>query len=123
MSMDKQETILPTGDKERKDLPIYSGVLAYFPAAIAYVAKISKAGNDKHNPGQPLHWARGKSMDQEDTIARHLIEIGTIDPNSGLRHSGMLAWRALANLQLELEREEGAPLSRGSRLPEASDVK
>lgn len=120
---DKKETILTTDDKERKNLPIYSGVLAYFPAAIAYVAKISKMGNDKHNPGEPLHWARGKSMDQEDTIARHLIEIGTVDPKSGLRHSGFLAWRALANLQLELEREEGEPLSPGSREPEKSNVK
>jgi hypothetical protein len=123
MSSDLKTTILTTDDQERKNTPIYSGVLAYFPAAIAYVAKISKMGNDKHNPGQPLHWARGKSMDQTDTIARHLIEVGTIDPKSGLRHSGFLAWRALANLQLELEREEGEPLSPGSREPEKSDVK
>lgn len=123
MSSDLKATILTTDDQERKNTPIYSGVLAYFPAAIAYVAKISKMGNDKHNPGQPLHWARGKSMDQTDTIARHLIEVGTIDPKSGLRHSGFLAWRALANLQLELEREEGEPLSPGSHEPETSDVK
>lgn len=122
MSSDLKATILTTDDQERKNTPIYSGVLAYFPAAIAYVAKISKMGNDKHNPGQPLHWARGKSMDQTDTIARHLIEVGTIDPKSGLRHSGFLAWRALANLQLELEREEGEPLSPGSHEPEKSDV-
>jgi hypothetical protein len=110
-------TVLPTDPKARKDIPLYSGVLAYFPAALAYVAKISKAGNDKHNPGQPLHWARGKSMDQSDTIARHLLEHGGIDEEDGLRHSGKLAWRALALLQIELEEQEGAPLSPGSRMP------
>lgn len=88
--------------QERKEHPIYSGVLNYFPDAIAYVAKISKMGNDKHNPGQPLHWSRDKSADHPDCIARHLIDLGNIDPD-GYRHSGFLAWRALANLQIELE--------------------
>jgi hypothetical protein len=93
---------LPSDAKERKNVPIYSGVLKYFPDAIAYVAWVSKKGNDQHNPGQPLHWAREKSTDQEDCIARHLMESGGID-SDGVRHSGKLAWRALALLQLELE--------------------
>ena len=97
-----------------------SGVLDYFPAALAYVAKISKAGNDKHNPGQPLHHARGKSMDHADCIMRHLVDRGTVDPEDNLRHSGKIAWRALALLQEELEREEGAPLARAAKLPEPS---
>lgn len=96
---------LPTDATERKNTPIYSGVLKYFPDAIAYVAKVSKAGNDQHNPGQPLHWSRGKSQDHHDCISRHLIEAGTTDPVDGLRHSGKLAWRALAALQIELEAE------------------
>lgn len=94
---------LPTDSKARKAIPICSGVLDYFPDAIAYVAQVSKAGNDKHNPGMPLHWSRGKSDDHADCAARHLIERGTIDPDDNLRHSGKLAWRALALLQLELE--------------------
>jgi hypothetical protein len=93
---------LPSDAQERKNVPIYSGVLKYFPDAIAYVAMVSKKGNDQHNPGQPLHWAREKSTDQEDCIARHLMESGGID-SDGVRHSGKLAWRALALLQLELE--------------------
>lgn len=88
--------------QERKDRPVFSGVLNYFPDAIAYVAMISKIGNDKHNPGQPLHWSRDKSSDHKDCIARHLIDAGSMDPD-GIRHSGFLAWRALANLQIELE--------------------
>jgi hypothetical protein len=108
---------LPTDSAERKNIPLTTGVLDYFPAALAYVARISQQGNDKHNPGQPLHHARGKSMDHADCIGRHLVERGTIDKD-GLRHSGNLAWRALALLQEELEREEGAPLPRGARAPE-----
>lgn len=104
---------LPTGHAERKAVPITTGVLDYFPAAIAEVARISKLGNDQHNPGEPLHWARGKSMDHADCITRHLMERGTVDTD-GARHSAKLAWRALALLQQELEAEAGAPLPRGA---------
>ena len=93
---------LPTDAGERKGLPITTGVLDYFPLAIAEVARLSKAGNDQHNPGEPLHWAREKSTDHADCIARHLIDRGTVD-SDGQRHSAKLAWRALALLQMELE--------------------
>lgn len=90
----------------RKNMPIFSGVLNYFPLAIAEVSKLSKIGNDKHNPGQPLHWAKGKSTDHKDCIARHLIDAGTIDPDSQLFHDVGLAWRALANLETLLESQK-----------------
>lgn len=95
--------LLPADSRARKDTPVYSGCLAYFPLAVAEVAKLSKTGNDKHNPGEPLHWSRDKSNDDKDCIARHLLEVGTIDADDGHRHSTKLAWRALANLQRELE--------------------
>ena len=94
--------MLPTDPKDRKALPIYSGVLCYFPDALAEVARISKAGNDQHNPGQPLHWDRSKSGDELDAATRHLLEAGGRDTD-GQRHSAKLAWRALANLQKEIE--------------------
>lgn len=94
---------ITTDSKERKDTPIYSGVLAYFPLALAAVAQLSKAGNDKHNPGEPLHWSKDKSNDHADCIARHLLELGTVDPDDGFLHDVKLAWRALANLQIRLE--------------------
>jgi hypothetical protein len=103
--------LLPTDAKVRKETPICRGVLDYFPLAMAEIARVSKAGNDQHNPGQPMHWARGKSTDHADCIARHLIERGDID-SDGMRHSAKLAWRALALLQTELEtesRQEPAP--------------
>jgi hypothetical protein len=83
-------------------VPVTSGVLDYFPDAIAAVAEVSRVGNEQHNPGQPLHWDRSKSTDHADCIARHLLERGTVDVD-GMRHSAKLAWRALALLQVELE--------------------
>lgn len=91
----------------RKDEPVYSGVMAYFPLAMKALARLSKWGNDKHNPGQPLHWSRPKSSDHKDCIARHLLDAGTIDPESGELHDVALAWRALANLQLAEEKRLG----------------
>jgi hypothetical protein len=95
---------LPTDAKQRKNLPLYSGLIKYFPDALIEVARLSQVGNDQHNPGQPLHWAREKSGDELDALTRHLIDAGTID-NDSIRHSTKLAWRALANLQKELERD------------------
>lgn len=90
--------------KTRKDHPVFSGVLAYFPDALLAVAELSRIGNDQHNPGQPLHWARGKSNDHADCLVRHQLDAGKLD-NDGMRHSAKVAWRALAQLQLEIEAE------------------
>jgi hypothetical protein len=111
-----REPVLPTDSEERKRIPICSGVLNYFPLAIAAVARVSQRGNEKHNPGKPLHWARGKSIDHGDCIARHLIDVDTIDPKTGeYEDAQALAWRALALLQLLEEGRLGKPISRGSR--------
>lgn len=101
----KEGKYLPSDAKERKAIPLYSGVINYFPDALVAIAKVSQAGNDQHNPGQPLHWAREKSKDHEDTLLRHLLEHGEIDVD-GHRHSAKMAWRALAILQLEIEQSK-----------------
>jgi hypothetical protein len=92
----------------RKEAPVFSGVLMYFPDAMMEISRHSKKGNDKHNPGQPLHWAKEKSKDHADCIARHLIDIGqnwdARDPETDSYHATALAWRALALLQTLLER-------------------
>lgn len=93
---------LPTDAATRKGMPIARGVLDYFPLAVAEIAHVSLVGNEQHNPGEPMHWAKEKSTDEADCIARHLIERGKLDTD-GLRHSAKLAWRALALLQRELE--------------------
>jgi hypothetical protein len=99
---------LPKDAKERKDVPLYSGLVKYFPDALIAVAALSKKGNDQHNPGEPLHWAREKSTDEPDALLRHLFEAGTIDVD-GVRHSAKVAWRALALLQKEIEAAAALP--------------
>ena len=87
----------------RKGIPVWSGVLNYFPDAIREVAICSRIGNEQHNPNKPLFWDRSKSGDELDALSRHLMEAGTVD-SDGIRHSAKVAWRALANLQKELEK-------------------
>ena len=96
--------MLPTDRDERKHTPVYSGVIRYFPDALAAVAHCSWVGNEQHNPGETLHWAREKSTDEHDALVRHLMEAGTLDTD-GVRHSTKVAWRALAALQKEIERD------------------
>lgn len=95
---------MPTDAAGRKRTPIASGVLDYFPDAIIAVAQVSFAGNEQHNPGQPLHWDRSKSTDEADTAMRHFMERGTRDAD-GSRHSAKAVWRMLAYLQKEIEEE------------------
>ena len=90
---------------KRKQIPIYTGVIKYFPDAIAEIAKVSYVGNQQHHPDKPLHWDRAKSTDELDALMRHLLEAGKID-NDGMRHTAKVAWRALANLQKEIENEK-----------------
>src|ERR1039457_3446934 len=93
---------LPTDSKARKDTPIASGVLDYFPLALAAVARLSLVANEKHTPGEPMHWAREKSTDHADCLIRHFMGRGGLDENGEL-HEVAMAWRALAMLQLAEE--------------------
>jgi hypothetical protein len=52
-----------------------------------------------------LHWDRSKSGDELDALMRHLLEAGKIDDDN-IRHSAKVAWRALAHLQKELEKQK-----------------
>ena len=90
---------------DRKKTPIYSGVLKYFPLALAEVARVSQAGNNQHNPGTPLHWDRSKSGDELDALTRHLVDHanGTEYDEDGQLHLSKVAWRSLAALQKHLE--------------------
>jgi Domain of unknown function (DUF5664) len=110
---------LPTDYAARKALPIFEGVLMYFPDAIAAVAAVSEAGNRQHNPGEPLHWARDKSTDQFNTAVRHLLDHRTggrydIDKT---RHLAKAAWRVLAALQLDIEAEQLTATQQQSQNP------
>jgi hypothetical protein len=116
---------------ERKDVAVARGLFAYFPDALARIALHSVQSNEKHNPGQPVHWSREKSSDHEDCVARHSLSIA-IDPDSldgDVPHMVCRAWRALAALQLWLEAKEVAGattpdwiLWRGGRCPVKGDT-
>lgn len=114
--MPEEKTILPVNAAERKKIPLAGGVFDYFASALIEVSKVSYTGNEQHNPGQDLHWSRGKSKDHADTMLRHFVERGSRDIDGQL-HAAKMVWRALAILQLELE-AEGAPIARGAKLPE-----
>jgi Domain of unknown function (DUF5664) len=98
-------TTLPEKASDRKQFPIASGFTDYFPDAIVAVSHVSYLGNEQHNPGQPLHWARGKSADEADTMLRHFLQRGTLDTD-GIRHMAKCAWRCFALLQKEIEAEQ-----------------
>jgi hypothetical protein len=87
--------------ERRKAHPIYTGGLKYFPHALLYVSEVSLAGNRQHHPDKPLHWDMSKSTDEADALVRHLLDAGKFD-DDGLRHTGKVAWRALALLEREL---------------------
>ena len=101
--------------QERKECPIYSGFLMYFPDAVAAVAECSFVGNEQHNPGSELHWDRSKSGDEHDAMMRHAMEAGTIDTD-GIRHSTKTAWRAMAALQKEIENDKAVKVPRPGSL-------
>ena len=117
---------LPTDYNARKALPLYDFLTGYFPDAIVELVKVSVAGNAQHNPGEPLHWARGKSMDQLNTAMRHMFDHGAghvYDDGTPLppevlaaiggehpMHLAKAAWRLLAEIQLICEGRRAPPV-------------
>lgn len=96
--------LFPEDSDARKTYPLYGGLLAYFPSALAKIAHHSYLGNEVHNPGQALHHDRAKSGDEADALVRHLMEGDYVG----------MAWRALSLLQKDLE-AKGAPIAPAAR--------
>lgn len=129
---------LPTDSTERKSYSIASGCLAYFPAALAGVAKHSFVAGAKHTQGRLVH-KRWLSADHDDCIERHLMDmrdmrallgrlanpaIGSSDATKKLHaavldEANALAWRALALSQALHEQYGGAPLAPAAELSDA----
>jgi len=84
--------IFPDGAKERKEYAVFTALLNYFPHACAAVAHHSYLSNEQHNPGEPIHWAKEKSIGNGDQIVRHLMD-GELEA---------MAWRALELLERKL---------------------
>jgi hypothetical protein len=107
---------LPKDREARGEFPMATGLIAYFPDALAWVAKCSLAGNKQHSPGQPLKWRRDVSADHPNKIMRHLSDHLTSDPvdDDGIPHCVKVAWRALAEAQLFLEAQQAKAEKRES---------
>src|SRR5258708_26428778 len=121
--------VLPTDSAERKKIPLWRGCFRYAPAALAGMARISHLGNEKHNPGEELQHARGKSSDHGDCILRHLQDadefMTALDRGEahGTEHIAsfndeldQLMWRTALFVQEAKEKYCGAPLAPGARL-------
>ena len=98
---------LPTEDKARKRLKLWTFLMEYFPDAFLATVEVAVAGNEQHNPGQPLHWAREKSKDQMNTAFRHQWDYGrgVKKDTDGQWHLAKAIWRLSAQLQLDIEEE------------------
>lgn len=122
-------TSLPTDSAVRKTYPLFEGLFGYFGAALGGVAHHSHKSNEKHNPGEPLHWSIDKSTDHADCVARHLLDLGDMlalakrggNPPGGtisgaiLDEANALAWRALALCQVLHMQYRDAPLPFNAR--------
>jgi len=88
--------VLPDNAEARKAIPIYTGFVKYFPNAIAAIAHHSLIGGMQHGQTpDTLHCDREKSTDELDALMRHIVEEDWV----------ATAWRALANLEKQLEKE------------------
>ena len=94
--------------KERKGIPVYGGVVKYFPDALKEIAKASAQGNTQHHHDKPLHWDRSKSGDELDAMMRHLLDhaSGEEIDDDGIRHIVKCGWRILAFIQKTVESEK-----------------
>lgn len=109
----QEQRVLPDVSEIRENYPLWDGLMAYFPAALCEVARWSKVGNDKHNPGEPLHWSREKSTDHKNKIIRHLLDAEK-KVDGDFYEATALAWRSLALLQ-ELLEKDGWPEGENAR--------
>lgn len=135
---------LPVDGKKRKEYPIGDGCIAYFPAAVAGVARHSYIAGAKYNKGGLVH-NRWMSNDHANCIERHLIDlrdlqaakargIATVEvlqynfqseaeefievgiEEAILIEANALSWRSLAYSQILHETLGGAPLAPAARL-------
>jgi Domain of unknown function (DUF5664) len=120
--------MLPTDNAARKALPAWSFLINYFPDAFLEVVKVAVAGNNQHNPGEELHWAREKSTDQMNTAFRHMMDHGrgTVKDTDECYHLAKSIWRLSAELQLQIEkdrlRERAHPYTIEQRIIEEMDA-
>lgn len=89
--------------QKRKEIPLYRGLMLYFPNALCAVANLSVVASKQHGHDE-IHWDKSKSSDHYDCLLRHLLEAGNVD-DDGVLHDVKVAWRALAHLETLLEKQ------------------
>lgn len=89
--------------------PIIQGCFLYFPKALAAVSRCSEYGKKKYNTkySERNFMFVGDGVGRySDGLGRHLAgemeDAGGIDKESGLPHAYMVAWNALARLEIML---------------------
>lgn len=99
--------VLPIDKKARKALPMWTYMTKYFPLSFIEEVRVAWTGNQQHNLGQEMHWAREKSTDQLDCAFRHMMDhaLGTPKDIDGCYHLAKAIWRLKAELQLVIEAE------------------
>lgn len=113
--MDNKVEIDPNGKSQHESgakmdagkVPIFQGLLDYFPRALLAVAEVSAAGAKKYA------WKGWESVPDgvnryENAMGRHIVNEsiqGKFDPE-GFRHKAQRAWNDLAALELTLKEEE-----------------
>ena len=89
----------PTESQERLKYPVFSGVMMYFPDAIAALAKHSLDSFKQHNPdGGPIWWDPSKSIGTLDQLTRHSIDAQVAfsagDFKKAEKEAAAVHWRA-----------------------------
>jgi len=54
MGVERESIIMEKNKDKRKQIPIYTGLIKYFPKALAEVARVSYTGNQQHHPDKPF---------------------------------------------------------------------
>lgn len=113
---------LPTDYQARKDFPLLTVLVAYFPDAVEALVALCVQGNIQHKvddsavnpfklPEDTITWDRSKSTDNGNTAMRHLWDhnrakrgVGSVIDNDKVLHIVKAFWRAGAEAQLTIER-------------------
>ena len=90
----------------RKTNYIYS-ILEFFPDAIRAMGDVIGAGQTQHIDGatsSPV-WDKSKSNQHMQSLSRHLVDYasGIDKDDDGTPHLAKIAWRALAQLQTDID--------------------
>jgi Domain of unknown function (DUF5664) len=111
--------------------PVYRGLLAYFPRALAKVAELSAYGANKYAWKGWEHVPDGVNR-YSDALGRHLLKEETEgpydkeienDPNypACILHATQVAWNALARLDLMLRNMKPSRKVPAGKLPDTRE--